>query len=112
MFAALFCDGHLTIDALRPECIAEKWIPVATNVDTHSIILFPFQDMVKKFCKKNYPKNWMAGAVFVTDDSFRWIAEKGLNTEVWDFPKKMPLSRLSFEVLELSEEPDLECLWS
>jgi len=107
MFAALFCDGHLTIDALRPECIAGKWAPVATIAATRSIILFPVQEIVYKFCKRNYPKNWMAGAVFMTDDDFKWIADKGLTTEVWDFPRKLPLEQFSFEIIELGDEPDL-----
>lgn len=116
MICILFTDGVLKLHEIADECKKGKWVPVCVYREKSvvdgipTVIGFNDQETAKKFAKRNLPKEWLRGGVELTKQDMQWIKDKGWNIEVFTFPKLMtshPLYEISFEVIELSDEPDL-----
>ena len=111
-YGVIYSDGHVKLQDVSTECIRDKWIPLATYTplgERTKVILFKCQILAKKFSKRNLPSQWITGAVRLSKDNIRFLIEKNLDLEVFDFPKKMkdnPNIELGFEVLDL-QDPDL-----
>lgn len=110
MFAVLCTDGELDLNAVRNECVPGKWVPVfvyKVNADDSPIVPV-FRDAItaKKFAKRNLPKNWMLGAVELTDRDIEWIKEKEWIIKEMTYPHKVDNYHCGFEILEFEVVPD------
>lgn len=115
MFAILCTDGELDYKAVIKECRPEKWIPLFAYYEAKSpnkpiIPLFHDDNTAKNFAKRNFPKEWLKGAVFVTPENIAWMTERGWEMNPMAFPRKMnglPGITFGFEVMDFFEEPDI-----
>lgn len=114
MICILFTDGVLKLHEID-ECKKEKWVPLCVYREKSTdgvptVIGFDNQEIAKKFAKRNLPKDWLRGCVELVEEDVAWIKDKGWKIEVFTFPKLMKnhsLYEISFEVVELSGEPEL-----
>jgi len=118
MICILFTDGILKLHEIAKECKKDKWVPVCVYreklvVDgVPTVIGFNSQEIAKKFAKRNLPKEWLRGSIRLTEESITWIKNKGWKIEFFTYPKLItshPLYEISFEIIELGNEPDLYC---
>jgi hypothetical protein len=113
MFAIICTDGQITLSQLRSECVKGKWVPllIYRNKETKLPILpiFNSLDIARQFSKRNLPKEWLKGCVSLTDVDMVAIDNRGLSTEIFDFPRKMtdlPDIEFDLEIHEFAEEPN------
>lgn len=113
MIAALCSNGQIELGELSTDCRKDKWIPIAILRDKNDSVIVPtfvHETIVKKFCKRNFPKNWVIGAVLLSDNDLAFIRNKGWKIMILDYPKLFtshPDYKLDFEIIEFADEPNL-----
>jgi hypothetical protein len=114
MIAIICTDGQLNLKDLHKECISEKWIPLLTlkNKKNETILpIFNLSDIARQFIKRNLPKNWQHGCVFLAEDDIKNIIKKNWQFMALDFPRKLdghPEFEFSFEIHEFADQPDFQ----
>lgn len=114
MYAVLCSDGMIDVTAILKECRHQKWAPIVSyrKNSAPAITIIPVFDdpnIAKNFAKRNLPKDWLRGAVFLTPKNIEWIAKKGWEIEEMNFPKlvrDLPIT-LGFEILDFFDKPEV-----
>lgn len=111
MISIICTDGQLGVNEIKKECIAGKWIPLLVLRKGEDVILpvFNLIDIAKNFTKRNLPKEWKHGCVYLCKDDIAAIIKKGWKIEPFNFPKKINENieiEMGFEIYEFFEEPD------
>lgn len=114
MIAIINTDGQIKINEIQKECIAGKWIPLLIlNKNNKKILpVFNLPDIARNFIKRNLPKNWTHGCVFLSDSDIEKILKNGWEIQPFDFPRKLnesPEVEFDFEIHEFVEQPDFKC---
>ena len=104
MFAILHTDGNLKLKDLYTECRDQKWIPILTY--ENKVVCFHFQDVAKRFAKRNLPKDWLTGAIQLDRDAIKKIRDSGLKIDILDYPKKLNV-KFELEVIEFNYKPEI-----
>ena len=76
MIAIIYTDGVIKCDDLKNECQQQKWIPITVYRDKNdniTVICFEDVKIAKQFAKRNFPKEWIKGAISLTDDDIESI---------------------------------------
>ena len=113
MFVIIFSNGQINLSEINFECREKKWIPLAALKHKDgkiSIPCFETSDTAKQFAKRNLPKEWVRGAIYLGDNEKNFILEKGWSLEKFNFPrifKNHPTITLDFEVLDFLEKPSV-----
>lgn len=112
MFALICTDGQMSVSEIHAECVKEKWVPllVYRSKDSKQPILptFTLLDTARAFSKRNLPKEWLKGTVWLTDVDIQNIEKRGWRMEPFEYPRKMkdlPDIEFGFEIHEFAEEP-------
>ena len=114
MIAVICTDGQMKIDEIEKECVTGKWIPLLIYKTNNKKILpvFNLEDVARSFVKRNLPKNWAHGCVFLADSDIEKILKNDWEIQPFDFPRKLnenPEIQFDFEIHEFQEEPDFKC---
>jgi hypothetical protein len=116
MICVVYTDGLLKVREIAKECKKQKWIPICVYREKSAVnkvptvIIFHNQSIAKQFAKRNLPKEWPLATIQMHQNDLAFIKSKGWNFEVFSFPRLMtthPLYEISFEIIELADEPDL-----
>jgi hypothetical protein len=110
MIAVMCTQGTLKFQEIRDECPTNKWFPILTYVinGEQVLLLFSDQKVAKQFIKRNLPKDWLHGAIELTDDDEKMLRERFKVREM-NYPnlmKDLPGIEWKEEVLELDERPN------
>jgi hypothetical protein len=114
MISIICTDGQLGLTEIQKECVKGKWIPLLVLKQNNNLILpiFNLVEIARKFIKRNLPKEWNHGCVFLCEDDIVAIKKRDWKIEIFDFPRKVnenPEIELGFEIHEFEEEPDFKC---
>ena len=114
MIAIINTDGQMKISEIQKECISGKWIPLLIyKINNKKVIpVFNLTDIARNFIKRNLPKSWTHGCVFLADTDIEKIIKTGLEIQPFEFPRKInenPDIKFDFEIHEFLEEPDFTC---
>jgi hypothetical protein len=107
--AVLCTDGLLNLQDIKNECKTQKWFPIFMYRDKEETFVPLFNDnqTVISFIKRSMPPNWAKGRIELTDEDINWIKNKGWKIREMTYPHKVDKFEMGFEILQLSEEPDL-----
>ena len=105
LYLCMFPDGALKRGDMF-QCKREKWVPVASFNRDGKVVIPAFMDALvcRRFAKRNFPADWLPGAISVSGDEVNWIHGQGWEIEVLRFPKRMPLE---YQILQFQQEPNL-----
>jgi hypothetical protein len=110
IFVVLCPDGCLTYDDMKM-CQEEKWVPIAVIKKEGKVTVPCFHDpeLARKFGKRNYPKDWLAGVIALSLAEIKWMLEvKGWVLQVYTYPNLCKdLEGFGYEILEFQSQPDL-----
>lgn len=103
----------MNVGAIIKECPSQKWAPIFAYYENELtyIPLFYDQITVKKFAKRNLPKDWLQGAVFMIPENITWMENKGWKMKTFVFPQLMtnkPGITVGFEIMEFLEKPEIK----
>lgn len=110
LFAVLYTDGLVELTSIKNECKKENWAPIFVYEQGKDIIVpcFTSQEDARKFGKKNLPKEWLSGAVSLSEREYFWLKSQKYIIEVMNYPRKIKdLYKTGFRILEFSENPDV-----
>ena len=113
MYAILCTDGQVDYKAVINECRPEKWVPIFSYYETKNpktpiIPIFHDPETARKFTKRNLPKDWVKGAVFLIPENIDWMKEKNWKINIMQFPrlmKNLPNVKIGFEIMEFIKVP-------
>lgn len=110
MWAVLCTDGEMDSQAVRNECVSQKWVPLFVyRINPEDSPIVPtFNDplVAKKFAKRNLSKDWVCGAVRLSDRDIEWIKDKKWVIREMTYPNKVDNYHCGFEILEYDESPE------
>jgi hypothetical protein len=113
MIAILCTDGQMNFGDVTKECVEGKWIPLLIykqkKEETIYLPVFSIETTAKDFIKRNLPKPWIHGGVYLTDDDLKEIDNRGWKLDHITFPRKIlnnPDFELGFEIHEFQSETD------
>lgn len=94
----------------RDECRSNKWFPILTYILDGQQVVPVFSDtkVARNFIKRNLPKDWLHGAITLSDDDAAELSKKFQVREL-NYPnlmKDLPGIEWKEEVIELDTEPD------
>lgn len=113
MIAIIYTDGLIKCDDLKNECQHQKWIPITVYKDkNHNITVICFEDVkiAKQFAKRNFPKEWIKGAISLADDDIEFIKNKNWKIEIMTYPRLLNSHheyKLGFEIIDFADEPKM-----
>ena len=111
MFFIFNSDGQLKLRDVYNECQKEKWVPILVyRQDGKTYVpAFSNEDAIKKFVRRNGPKDQLWGGVTLTQEDMDAMLAKGWIIEEYSFPRKIK-DRVEFdvEVIELAEKPEVK----
>lgn len=111
MIAILCTEGRMKYHEIKEECPSGQWVPIfCYKENSKSIIpIFSDENVALAFVRRNLPKDWVKGAVLLTDRDLEWIKNKGWEIRKMNYPNKLKdLKNIKFdlEILEFEEQPD------
>lgn len=113
MYAILYTEGIIDVNEVYKECRLQKWAPILTYSQGNSIRKIPvFHDplVAQNFAKRNIPRDWLHGSVFLTDPKIEVIRNCGFIFDLLNFPrliKDLPNMQFEVEIISLNEVPKL-----
>ena len=111
MLAILCTDGQLELSHLVKECLNEHWAPVLAYQDGSRTVIPVFHDSktAQAFIRRNLPKEWVRGGIFLTENDVLSMKEKGWHLQEMSFPRKMSdLVKFSLEIHNFVAKPELK----
>ena len=98
MLVAFCTEGQMSVFDVKHECGKDGWIPLVVLKKDNQIILphFTGNEICKKFCLRNFPKNWLCGGVALSDDDIDSIKNKGWIFQEFNFPR---LIKNNFDII-------------
>lgn len=111
MIAILCTEGRMKYQEIKEECPSGKWAPIFCYIeDSKTKVPVFFEEQVAiAFVRRNLPKDWVKGAVILTDRDLEWIKNKGWEIRQMSYPNKLKdIKNIKFdlEILEFEEQPD------
>lgn len=87
MLVAFCTEGQMGVEEVVKEC--SSWIPLLVIKHDGKTVLPTFisEEICKKFCKKNLPKDWFFGCVNLTYEDVEVLATKDLEVLEFTFPR-------------------------
>jgi len=118
MYAVLCTDGEIDYNAVIKECRPEKWVPILSYYDEKDpkkpiIPVFHDPETVKDFVKRNLPKHWAKGAVYLIPENIAWMEDRNWKIAPMNFPRLMtslPNIKFGFEIMNFFEVPGIGLL--
>lgn len=113
MIAALYSSGQIELNELSIECKKSRWVPIAVLrcLDGSTVIpTFISESTAKDFSKRNFPKEWVIGAVILSENDIDFIKKKCWKIMTLNYPKLFtshPEYKLDFEIIDFNDEPNL-----
>lgn len=107
MLVAFCTEGHMNSFEIKNECGKEGWIPLVVLKSNEKIIIphFPSNEICRKFCLRNFPKQWLCGGVDLSQEDISLIKEKGWEFEEFNFPRLIKnLYDISIEIHEFAAD--------
>jgi hypothetical protein len=113
MIAIICTDGQMEITDIRKECKSQRWIPIFVYRTAQEIVVPLFSDdyVAKSFIKRNFPPNWVRGGIILSNEDVAWIKSKGWKIRQMSYPNKLTGLKdieMSFEIIQLADEPDFK----
>lgn len=110
MLVAMCTNGSLALNEVRDECRSNKWFPILTYILDGVQVVPVFSDpkVARQFIKRNLPKDWLHGAIELSDSEEVFLKSRYQVREM-NYPnlmKDLPGIEWKEEVLELESEPD------
>jgi hypothetical protein len=103
LWACVSSDGELSGAEMLKELQEHNIAPFMTVQTDGKVVvpLFVNQRVAEKFTKRNTHKDWATGTFPISKKELAQFEERGWETEIWDYPKKRPIT---IEVVELNRE--------
>ena len=114
--AAITTAGEMSFSDIKNECGKEGWVPLvvykveADGVSQVVLPLFSSEDVCKKWCKRNLPKEWdlFGGCFLQKEDLEQFEKEKGWTFQSFSFPRKIKdVVEFIVEPCELNSNPEV-----
>lgn len=110
MFAVICSQGQMRFRHIQQECREEAWAPIVVAREEGKppmVLILPSDDAVRKFTRRNFPKNWMCGSIRLSDLDIQTIRDNAWGIEHLPYARKITDRQLDIEVLQLADEPDV-----
>lgn len=96
---------------VKEECSSGRWAPIFCYRENSKTVIPIFSDenIAIAFVRRNLPKDWVKGAVVLTNRDLDWMVEKGWQIKEMIYPNKLKdIKNIKFdlEILEFEETPD------
>jgi len=111
MIVVVYSDGQINISDINLDFREKKWIPIAVLKNDLGEIFVPYFntfDTAKSFSKRNFPKNWLVGAIHLSDDEVEFIISKGWKAMNLNYPKLFTNHqelKIDFEIIDFHSKP-------
>ncbi len=111
MIAILCTEGRMKHHEIKDECPAGKWAPIFCYRENSKTIIpiFLEEQVAIAFVRRNLPRDWVKGAVVLTDRDLDWMKKKDWEVREMKYPNKLKdIKSINFdlEILEFEEQPD------
>lgn len=111
MLAILYTEGRMKHHEIRGECVSGSWAPILCYKQNKSRVVPVFYDekVAVSFVRRNLPKDWVKGAILLTDKDLDFIRKKGCILRKMEYPNKLTDIKdivFDLEIIEFEQEPD------
>lgn len=91
MIFAFTTLGDMNLREVFSECRTGKFVPLLIYEFEGKMILpyFTSANVCKRFCERNLPKKWPSGAVYLTKDDMKILAEKEIQVKEFQWPRNI-----------------------
>jgi len=107
---ALVCtQGEMTRQEILDECFREKWTPLVVYFQNGKTILPTFTriQIARRFARKNFPEEWLTGAVNLNPQDIEIIEDKGIERVIFNYPNELK-GAVEFDIIVHEFHPDTE----
>jgi hypothetical protein len=108
VWAVLFTNGEVDMEALEKECYKDRWCPLLGVVPKGqegpiTLVCFNNPMIGVSFLKKNMPKGWVPGLVRMPEGEVAYCKSKGWLVEVYNYPRRV-MNHPDLDVVSLIHE--------
>lgn len=121
MYAALYNDAQLDVQAIHNECGHDRWIPLMVYRPKDDpeglprLIVFEDLRIVQRFVNRNITlemvkKGWIRGSISLITDDIRLIKERGWILDVFKWPRQVIGNKdliVGFEIHEFAGDVEV-----
>lgn len=108
LYAVLYTEGEVDMQALQEECYKQRWVPVMGLVPKGggkpTMICFQDAEIGADFIAREVPKGWVAALVRLEPEDVENARKKGWNVEVVTYRRKRVMNHPQYDVVSLVYE--------